>query len=101
MSDHLVFLVGEQAPGLRRHHAEQLARELDRVTVIAGGPLPGTKSAAALVRDALERGNDVVELEDTELLAVYGVIDALEAPLHTELRTLREAIGRALEIPTS
>lgn len=101
MNDHLVFLVGQQAPRLREHDAQQLARELERLTVIDGGPLPGTKSAAALVRDAVERGRDVVELEDTELRAVYVVIDALGATLPDDLRELRDVIGRALEIPTS
>src|SRR2546430_2100278 len=47
MSDRLVFLIGEHAPQLRRHDATQLARELERLTVIDGDPLPGAKSAAA------------------------------------------------------
>lgn len=101
MSDHLVFLVGDPPPRLRRHDAEQLARELERVTVIDGGPLPGTKSAAALVRAALERGEQAVDLEDPELRAIYGIIASIEAPLPDDLRTLRAAIGRALHIPES
>lgn len=101
MSDYLVFLIGDPPPRLRRYDAEQLARELERVTIIDGGPLPGTKSAAALVRAALERGDQAVDLEDPELRAIYGIIANIEAPLPEDLRTLRDAIGRALDIPAS
>ena len=106
MSDYLVFVVGGPVvggppPRLRRYDAEQLARELERVTIIDGGPLPGTKSAAALLRAALERGDQTVDLEDPELRAVYGVIANIEVPLAEDLRTLRDAIGRALDIPAS
>ena len=101
MNDHLVFLVGEQAPRLRKHDAEQLARELERLTVISDGPLPGATSAAALIRDAHKDRKAVVELEDPELRAVYIVIDGLDAPLPDDLRALLNAIGAALEIPAS
>jgi hypothetical protein len=101
MTHRLVFLVGEQAPRLRAHDAEQLARELERVTVIDGDPLPGAKSAAAVIRSTVEHGKDVVELEDRELRAVYGVINILDAPLPDDLRALRDAIARAFDIPSS
>lgn len=101
MIDRLVFLVGDQAPGLRRHDSGQLARELERVTVIDGDPLSGANAAAALIRDALDRGKDVVELEDRELRAVYGVISMLDAPLPDDVRVLRDAIAGALNIPSS
>src|SRR4051794_13743899 len=101
MTEYLVFLVGDAAPRLRRHDAKQLARELERVTVIDGGPLPGTKSAAAVIGAALERDEEVVDLEDLELRAVYGVIDTLDVPLSDDLRALPDAIGRVLEVPAS
>jgi hypothetical protein len=50
MTEYLVFLLGDAAPRLRPHDAKQLARELERVTIIDGGPLPRTKSAAAVIR---------------------------------------------------
>lgn len=99
MTDRVVFLVGEQTPRLRGHDAAQLARELERVSVINGDPLPGTKSAAAVIRAAIEHGKEVVELEDRELRAVYGVINMIEAPLPDDVRALRDAIAGALEIP--
>lgn len=101
MTHRLVFLVGEQAPQLCARDAEQLARELERVTVIDGDPLPGAKSAAAVIRSVVEHSKDVVELEDRELRAVYGVINMLDAPLPDDVRSLRDAIARAFDIPSS
>jgi hypothetical protein len=55
----------------------------------------------ALLRTALERGDQAVDVEDPELRAVYGVIANTEAPLPDDLGTLRDAIGRALDIRAS
>ena len=101
MSDHLVFLVGDQAPRLRRRDAAQLARELERLTVIDGQPLTGANAAAAVIRAALEQQKDVVELEERELRAVYVVVDRLDVPLPEDLRQLRAALASALEIPST
>ena len=95
----LVFLVGQEALPLRRHDCAELARQLERITVIDGDPLPGARSAAAVFRAALDRGDDVVELEDPELGAVYGYVNTLLAPLPKELRDLCDAIARVLDFP--
>lgn len=53
MTGNLVFLAGDQAPRLRKHDAEQLARELERVTVIDGGTLRGRGAACDALCEAI------------------------------------------------
>jgi len=92
-----VFLIGDGHFPLRRHEAEQLARELDRVTLVgSSSPLPHLRSAAVLIRDALDSRKSVVELEDNEVRAIAGFLDTGVVPLNGELIRLRQGIESAL-----
>lgn len=68
--------------------------------MIDGDPLPGANSAA-VIRAALDRDQDVAELEERELRAVYGVINTLDTPLPDDLPGRRDAIAGALDISDS